>query len=356
MIKLHFLPARYGDAIWIEYGDDTQTHRILIDGGTRGTRHNITKLLNSLPEEERKFELLVVTHIDRDHIEGILGLLEEEELPFKVDDFWFNGWNHLPGNSDDEHFGAVQGERLTACILKHKLPWNKEFSGKTVKVPDEGALTVIDLPGGMKLTLLSPDKEKLADLKEDWEKEVRDANLDPGFGLDVIDEEESDDESFTAVDLPEVETLVLKEFHEDEAAGNGSSIAFLAEFDGKKILFSGDAHPTLMLKNINRLSPDAPLEVDLYKVSHHGSSHNTNDEILEKIKTGKYVFSTNGSIFKHPTQVTVARVIKAADNPQLIFNYKKKTNDIWDLQFLKDQHGYSTMYPDDGSEGVIVEL
>ena len=33
-----------------------------------------------LPAGERRFELLVVSHIDNDHIGGVLPMLEDEEL------------------------------------------------------------------------------------------------------------------------------------------------------------------------------------------------------------------------------------------------------------------------------------
>jgi len=126
---INFLPARYGDCIWIEYGTNDEMHRILIDGGTSGTKSDIRELIEALPEDQRKFELVVVTHVDRDHIEGILALLEEEKLAFKVEDFWFNGWEHLPEDNREE-FGPVQGERLTAAILKHHVKWNKAFDDK----------------------------------------------------------------------------------------------------------------------------------------------------------------------------------------------------------------------------------
>src|SRR5215470_9949055 len=128
---VNFLPARYGDCILIEYGKDSKTCRVLIDGGTGGTKENIRKIVEALPEDERHFELMVITHIDRDHIEGVLSLLEEDELAFSVDDLWFNGWKHLPEN-EDETLGAMQGERLTAAITKHNISWNDAFGKKAV--------------------------------------------------------------------------------------------------------------------------------------------------------------------------------------------------------------------------------
>ncbi len=355
MIHLKFLPARFGDCIWIEYGDDQKTHRILIDGGTAGTRHDIKKLLNALPENERKLELLVVTHIDRDHIEGILKMFEEkDELPFEIDDFWFNSWNHLPQNNEDEHFGAVQGERLTVQILKHQLNWNKKFNGKAIVVEND-ELPKVELPGGMKLTILSPAPEHLAELKDKWEEEVLDANLNPGFSLAPNDEEE-EDEQFGVPEIPDVNALVQEEFHEDEAAGNGSSIAFLAEFNEKKILFCGDAFPTQLVKALDIISPDEKLKLDLFKVSHHASSHNTSQELLDKVDCKNFVISTNGSIFKHPKAVTISRIIKSTENANLIFNYKSAVNKIWALPSLINEFNYTAVYPEENGKPVKVDI
>ena len=196
MFKIKSLPARFGDSFWIEYGDQDSPHRMLIDGGTSGTRHEIRRLIQSLPQDQRHFDLLVVSHIDRDHIEGILGLLSEDDSGIVIEDIWFNGWPHLPENSEEEMFGAVQGERLTESILELDLPWNKSFGGKAIMIPDDGPLPQITLLGGLRLTLLSPTCAALADLRPKWEQEVRQANLDPGFGLDPNEDIESEEEIY----------------------------------------------------------------------------------------------------------------------------------------------------------------
>lgn len=348
--RVHFLPARYGDCIWIEYGEADALHRILIDGGTGGTRHLIKEMIEALPEGERHFELMVVTHIDRDHIEGILTLLEEEELNFTVGDFWFNGWNHLPGNREDEYFGAKQGERLTECILRHKLPWNQAFDGKAVVIPVDEELPEVVLEGGMKLTLLSPQEEGLQRLKPKWEAELIKEGLVPGFGAVPVQEEEG----VERFGPPNINQLNKAAFKEDSAEANGSSIAFLAEFDNQRVLFAGDAYPGVVLEGLGQVFPDrAPLT--LIKLSHHGSSHNTSPALIEKLDCRRYVISTNGSIYHHPNEETIAWVIKrGGDRPELIFNYTSDDNSVWADTGLQQQHHYSTIYPD--SEGIVVDI
>jgi hypothetical protein len=161
---------------WIEYGSPARPRRILIDGGTKGTRKAVGDVVRRLGSDAT-LDLLVVTHIDRDHIDGILDFLEQPAPGLSVSDLWFNSWNHLPGNAD-EMFGAVQGERLTSRILTLRWPWNRQFHGRAVAIGASGDLPVCPLPHGAKLTLLSPDAAKLAALRPKWDDEVRDANFD----------------------------------------------------------------------------------------------------------------------------------------------------------------------------------
>lgn len=351
---IHFLPARYGDCIWIEYGEANLLNRVLIDGGTGGTKKNIREYINALSPGQKKLELLVVTHIDRDHIEGVLNLLEEDDVGIMIDQVWFNGWNHLPGNPAIEHFGGVQGERLTAAILKHKLAWNTDFDNGPAVLPADGSLIQKKLPGGLVLTLLSPNANNLAALKPAWDKEVRKANLEPGFGLAEPAETAGSIERFGA-GSPDIEALASAPFEEDDAPANGSSIAFLAEYGNKKVLFAGDSFPGVVLDSLHKLSGNGTVPVDLFKLSHHASAHNTSPELLQKVNCKKFIVSTNGSIYEHPSAETIARVIKTAGHgTELIFNYRTKYNRIWDDDLLKDEYKYTTVFPQ--TEGIRIDL
>ena len=133
------------------------------------------------------------------------------------------------------------------------------FSVVEVTVYFAGALTLM-FAIDVKLTLLSPTKTKLSDLKPKWENEVRDNNLDPGFGLEPNDEGADDGiERFSGGDLPDVKALAEATFEEDGSEANGSSIAFLFEYDGWRLLFAGDAHPGLLVKSLERLGAGKPL-------------------------------------------------------------------------------------------------
>lgn len=75
-IEITMLPAGEGDCIVVYFED--QNYRILIDGGVSSTyEENLRPYLQKLSSLEQKIDLIVVTHIDHDHLGGIIRLLKE---------------------------------------------------------------------------------------------------------------------------------------------------------------------------------------------------------------------------------------------------------------------------------------
>ena len=74
---------------------------VIIDGGLTDTatalRQRIDKARRERGVDTLDIELLVVTHIDNDHILGIIDLLKEETPGLRVKDIWFNGRPQLMG-------------------------------------------------------------------------------------------------------------------------------------------------------------------------------------------------------------------------------------------------------------------
>ena len=95
MFEIEMLPAREGDCLWIRYGTAKKQYQILIDGGRAATAKELKARFAALPAAQKTFELLIITHIDRDHIEGVLGLLEDPHLSLRFKDVWFNGFDHI---------------------------------------------------------------------------------------------------------------------------------------------------------------------------------------------------------------------------------------------------------------------
>ena len=111
-----------------------------------------------------------------------------------------------------------------------------------------------------------------------------------------------------------------------------------------------------MLEAFEKLSPGSKLDVDLFKISHHGSKGTTSKELIEKLNCKRYAITTNGSNFDHPDHETIARILVASgEGNELLFNYKSTDNEIWDHATLKDDHKYTAVYPSD-NKGLTVDV
>jgi beta-lactamase superfamily II metal-dependent hydrolase len=373
MFTIEMLPADEGDTFWIEYGPDGgQVHRVLIDCGRKTAYRAVAERLS----DEVAFELFVLTHVDADHIEGAVPLLQDGRFkPDSVRDVWFNEYRHLLGEQvvveEEDQLGAQQGEYFAAVLRQRGFAWNRAFDGWPVVVPDEGPLPELELAGGMKITLLSPTMEQLAAMRDRWERDLvaakPDKRIEPGDwerALEVLAEE-----SRLAPDVlgheevewpPDVAQLGDSEFTSDTAEPNGSSIAFLAEYAGKRALFAGDAHAPVLAAGIRRMLADSGadrLTLDVFKLSHHGSKYNLSKDLLDLVSCRRYLISTNGARHHHPDPEAIARVICfGGESPELLFNYREDEQARWDDDELRDEHGYTTVYPDGDDGHVKIEV
>jgi hypothetical protein len=353
IFRIDMLPGREGDCLWIEYGDPAKPHRILVDGGRPLAWKTLEERFAALPPDQREFELLILSHVDADHIEGLLKMLAAPDLPVSFNDVWFNGHKHLERN---ESLGAKQGEQFTDGIETRHWPWNAAFNGKSVVIPDSGELPTKTLAGGMQLTLLSPNWDKLEALNPVWEAELRKAGL---LGPEQDDTDQSGVESLGALTVEEVEGAADSPFEPDDSEANGSSICVLAEFAGRKAVLTGDAHAPLMTASFRKLRNDGPpIVLDAFKLSHHGSHGTHTVELMKEMRSKRYLISTDGSRHKHPHVESIARTIKhGGGDIELVFNYESTHTSKWDIEGLKNRYGYSTSYPTDGEQGTVrVEL
>ena len=360
MFRVEMLPAGEGDSLWVEYGTGTNVHRILIDGGVAATSAHLSEKLLALPEAERHLDLLVVTHIDSDHIGGIVELLADPQVVFTCGDVWFNGYKHVEEASD--LLGALQGEQLTTLLQRRAFPWNKAFGGHAVVTLPNGEPVTRVLPGDLELTLLSPTPERLAALAGEWEKVVRAAGIVPGGGDPSYETENEADvpADLLGDELLDVEALSRRRFTPDAAKPNGSSIAFVAEFRGERCLFGADAFAPVLATALERLAvveSSATYRVDAVKLPHHGSRWNVSRELLEKLECKRFLVSTNGTRSKHPSKEAIARVITTCGpEVQLYFNYDSEQNRVWADPELSRTHQLGTVYPPDGTEGLTVSI
>lgn len=376
MYTVDMLPAYLGDSLWIEYGDPARPNRFLIDGGLVGTVDAIERKIHAVADKEGRcrLELLVLTHVDADHIEGLIKLLGKPDLPLDIDDVWFNGQDHLPqpGAKDgDEFLGAKQGEFLSALIRERRLPWNTAFDERTVFVPHQsvGNLPRKNLRGGMEIVLLSPTFKELVRLSDRWEDELEAAGLLNATHAEVLEALKNSrnlapDDEFLGEEDHSVAELVSQRTRSDSSPANGSSIAFVAAFEGVRCLFGADAYSPVLRDAAKRLAEEEGrdrLELAAFKIPHHGSKSNLHDDLLAQLDCRRFLVSTDGGRFRHPDDQAIARLVGGSWRPapeddrpvDLCFNYSSDFNSKWDDSQLREDWNYRTTYPpakDDESE------
>jgi beta-lactamase superfamily II metal-dependent hydrolase len=381
MFRIEMLPAGHGDSLLIGYGEPEKPHYILIDGGPYyfyankskkelGKHQTLSHRLGELARSGAELELMVVTHIDGDHIEALVKWIGSQPKTLPIKDIWFNGRQHLePG-----WLGVPEGEFLGKLIVKYNLPWNESFEGHAVVChPDHIVETALE--GGMKLTILSPSIEALGNLKNEWDDVLEQEKLDTD-DPDAILERLEQNKRLRPEAKPlgwlgaavDVERLAEAEFNEDTTAPNGSSIAFLAEYEDKAVLFTGDAHPTTLANGIQQLLQTrhlSHLALDAFKIPHHGSKNNLNRELLQMLECRRYLISTNGNYYHHPDQEAIARILKygafeysknSFNKAEVCFNYQKPRVAVWNDPELKYRYRYEVTYPEQSGDKLVIEM
>jgi beta-lactamase superfamily II metal-dependent hydrolase len=323
-MKIKFLQAFNGDSILISFKDDTNKNRnILIDGGTPRTYQRFLKAeLEHLLNENESIDLLIVTHIDDDHIGGIKELYQDTKLDRSfIKNVWFNSGNlisdYFKDNREktrevniimDDQTNMSVGQGIT---LENALISDGKWSQSLIRVNKKPILFY-----GSQITILSPSDKGLKKLHKKWQievdKTVNMSNNHDDFSIPVSE-------------------LVKRKFTEDKAVPNGSSIAILIENQGSKALLLGDAHPSVIIESLKNLeyTDENKLKVDIVKVSHHASKGNTKPELLSLIECDNYMISTDGNKHGLPDKEAIARIIAHNPNCKLYFNYDDFINTLF---------------------------
>ena len=358
---LEMLPALHGDALLLGWHDGRRQRQLLIDGGPIGAYDALKTRIDALPGPERRLELVVLSHVDTDHVDGLVRwFAEPTPWPVRVGEVWFNGWAHLLEAGAPERLSGKQGEYFSALIERRLPPeaWNRAFDGHAVRVPASGPLPEVHLPGGLRLTLLSPTDEGLVALHTAWRRDLKGEIVPGDF-----------DSAWAALAtqsryLPETGRLGggaqrSAAARLDAAPANGSSIALLAECGTRSALLLADAHAPVVCASIRRLllsRGQSRLKVDAMKVAHHGSRGNTTDELMALVDCPRYLVSTNGDQFHHPDDEALERIVASAQSQrvQLCFNYLSEANRAWADPARQQRLGYDAVFPAPGAEGLVV--
>jgi hypothetical protein len=360
-MTIEVLAGGRGDCLWIECArNGSRPWRLLFDGGMPNAWPALRQRIEAMPAGDRTIDLAVVSHIDADHIGGMLPLFSDQSLGLVFGDIWFNGLEHLPvpsrsgagGASRSVAQGASLSRKLGGTGAGPKLPWNETFNRGPVTTGEHTGLVPITETDWPTITLLSPTEKKLASMQRLWTREIarvrRGEPAEPAVPPEPL------------VSLDDFDELAETKTNNDSSVPNGSSVAFLLEHRGASCLLTGDAHVNVLGAALTRLAAErgkTAIDVDVYKISHHGSKGNVTPKLLALSPAENYILSTNGDRFDHPDDVGVARIVQSAPpGAKLWFNYRTDKNVRWADADLQATHGFSAGYPDDGAEGVGIEI
>ena len=362
-ITLDVLPARFGDCLLVEcHRDGGPPWRALIDGGPTDCWPALRERLLAIPADQRFLDLVVVTHIDADHIGGALRFFEEGNAAIPglaIGEVWFNGLPMLPDldPGSDLTRSVGQGEDLVELLGGARPggppPWNQVFAGAAAMTPDHGGFTELRLDGWPTITLLSPSPKRLAILRRHWEDEV--GRLQRG------EVEEEEQPPLPPTELGDLRALAASRTPKDSSVANGASIAFLLEHRGASCLLTGDAFANVLgagLAGLAEARGAAAVPVDVFKLPHHASRGNVSHALAALAPATHYVVSTNGDRFNHPDDAALARIVVPPSRGERVldFNYRNPWTERWENPAVQATYGFTTRYPEPGTDGVRIAL
>lgn len=333
MLNIKVLPVNCGDCIILSFDDGDKIKNILLDGGAGTVYDDILKdEIKKIKRLGQKIDLLIVTHTDIDHIGGIIKFIEDDTLNDYIEEVWFNSWTNFGGKAVNLSHTRKEISPKSARTLENKLKkmniWNNELIHQGIFRQYNKA----------KITVVSPNENSLEALR--------------GYLKNEFKISESDDRK------KRIELLQKRNFKENTAIPNGSSIAFVFEYKSKKILFTGDSFPSIVLEGLEKMNfidETKKVKFDYVKISHHASKYNTSDEFLKKIECNNYIVTTQGCNGK-PNKETFARILKYQKSLNIIFNYKNtKTQNIFLPQELIDYQITQT-YLEDNPTPYLIEV
>jgi len=317
---------------------------MLFDGGTPDTWPVLRARLLALDAAEREIDIAVISHIDSDHIGGMLPLLGDSDLGVRFGDVWFNGLAQLPEQENGTSRSVAEGEsvvRLLSGAGEMRLPWNRAFDGRAAMTAGDGRIRRLQRQTGPELTLLSPTPRRLRALRNLWATELgrmrRGEPAEPAPGPQA------------PARLEDLETLAATPTARDASIANGSSIALLLEHQGVRCLLAADAWASVLGAALTAAINDRGgerLELDLFKLSHHGSKGNVTSKLLGLVPARQYVVSTNGERFHHPDDVALARVVTSAPaGATICFNYASASAERWSHPDLRKRYEFQVVCP-----------
>jgi beta-lactamase superfamily II metal-dependent hydrolase len=351
MFKLHVVQAKYGDALILSFGKPASPRHILIDGGPSGNyAADLQPAIEKIVGRGGKLDLVVLSHVDNDHVTGVLDLfaaIEEDQVSdrdprTRIAGLWHNSFERTIDPTGDvaqqmqtmmmmagatklamhataeTFYGIKEGNRLRLLAQKLRIPVNKGVKGDVLLA--ETAKQPIKF-GALELRIAGPNKNNLKALQAEWLNWLEDT-------------------------AQKIQSDPAAAAMSDGSVPNLSSIVLLARCDDKTILLTGDARGDFIIEGLQsaKLAKKGKLHVDVLKVQHHGSNRNTTREFFDAITADTYVLSADGR-HHNPKFETMKWIVEAAHDRRrpitLVATNQTETIDELQKKLPPSDYGYA---------------
>lgn len=307
IFSLEALRARHGDCLLIHFGTAQDPRTILIDGGPqtvyadalrprlRELREHLIALERIGPDDALPLALAMVSHIDDDHIGGMLALAEDPDgglaLPHPSwvapKTLWHNTFEQMAGKSNaasglvlerdsTSKTSAVlasvkQGRELQARAETLGWPINSPFEGELIQARPQGGLSV-KLDDATSIVVLSPRADEIEGLRKEWLKQTK--RLQAG----------------------ETASAQVAAYLDKSPYNLSSLVCLLRQGEDHTMLLTGDARGDLILQALDaaELTSNGKLHVGVLKMPHHGSIRDVDVDFFQRITADHYVISGDG--------------------------------------------------------------
>lgn len=363
-MKLTVFQADKGDCILIT-GNDGKN--ILADGGMSGSySKHVAPFLSKMRNRDEVLDLVYVSHIDQDHIAGILKMMDDmvdwkvhkyqlengnsehrsprSSHPPEVKSIWHNSFHEQIGDNSaeiedmlaanasllslsnkkwaqelSEHCGNLatsmtEGIKLSRRIGSKQLniPLNQEYDAGLMFVTEP--TDSIDI-GELAVTVIGPCATDLKELQKKWNRWLQ--SQKGRKTIQKIRREAREDER--QLDWKEFDNFMQPILIHAEQLGdrdkvtspNLASLMLHIEENGKTMLMTGDGHCDDILWGLEacgKLNNNGGIHLNVLKVQHHGSEHNIDRNFCKRVTADHYIFCGNGA-HENPDLRVVQEVI-----------------------------------------------
>ena len=301
---------------------------VLVDAGNEGDGE---KVLNHIQKYYNKqyIDLVIITHCDADHYGGMKYLIDKhnEGASFSIKKVWVHD-PYVHVDVDDVKYirkDETLRERLNAAYAfsdgSNLLDMLDESHINREEVFSE------DTYDALNIKVLGPDKEY-------YESLIPDFRVDLDFKEEQPEDEYTDLACFSQTE-DEFFSRALEDAYDDKSKVNQSSIIFAFCPKEEIFLFTGDAGKEAIEKVLQQY--EGLENINWLKVPHHGSKHNLNNAIIEKLRP-KVSFISTEKYSKYANKC----IVNALKKVGRVYSTHKNRSKLWYYQGTDSRSDYSS--------------